>query len=82
MRLCHNQAEAALALWDGQGSFVFTGSAGVYAREDGSRVSEDGEVFPAGKDERTDRRAHEQWLCYCSCAMRLCREARRSNKVA
>lgn len=49
------QAEAALALWDGQGCFVFTGSAGIYAREDGSRVSEDDEVFPPGKDERTDR---------------------------
>ena len=51
----HAQAEAALRLWSGQGTFVFTGSAGIYAREDGSRVSEGSETQPLGKDERTDR---------------------------
>ena len=49
------QAEAALRLWSGQGTFVFTGSAGIYAQEDSSRVSEDSETQPLGKDERTDR---------------------------
>ena len=42
-------------MWDGRGAFVFTGSGGVYAHEDGRQVSERSETSPLGKDERTDR---------------------------
>ena len=47
--------KAALRLWDGTGCFVYTGSAGIYAAEDGSEVREESATSPSGKDERTDR---------------------------
>ena len=49
------QVKAALQLWDGSGCFVYTGSAGIYSAEDGTKVREKSETSPLGKDERTDR---------------------------
>lgn len=49
------QVKAALQLWDGQGTFLYTGSAGIYAIEDGSEVTEQFPTAELGKDERTDR---------------------------
>ncbi len=49
------QVKAALRLWDGQGTFLYTGSAGIYAIEDGSEVTEQSPTAELGKDERTDR---------------------------
>lgn len=49
------QVKAALQLWDGSGTFVYTGSAGIYAAEDGGEVREESPTSPLGKDERTDR---------------------------
>ena len=49
------QVKAALQLWDGNGCFVYTGSAGIYLAEDGSEVREESETSPLGRDERTDR---------------------------
>ena len=46
--------KAALQLWDGTGSFVFTSSAGVYAVEDGSACNEDAPVVAMGASPRTD----------------------------
>ncbi len=46
--------KAALNLWDGTGSFVFTSSAGVYAVEDGSACDETAPLAPLGASPRTD----------------------------
>lgn len=52
-----SQVKAALQLWDGNGSFLFTSSAGLYTIEDGSSCSEDSPVHQLGNSERTDRSA-------------------------
>lgn len=57
------QVRAALELWNGQGTFVFTGSAGIYTTDDGGRVTEESPVSQLGKDERTDRSATIHILC-------------------
>ncbi len=44
-----------MQLWNRQGTFLYTGSAGIYAADDGSEVSEQSATAPLGKDERTDR---------------------------
>ncbi len=49
------QVKAALQLWDGVGTFLYTGSAGIYATEDGSEVTERSATAQLGKDDRTDR---------------------------
>lgn len=48
------ELKAALDLWDGTGSFVFTSSAAVYALNDGECV-DDSPTVPLGANERTDR---------------------------
>ena len=64
------EVRAALQLWDGTGTFVFTGSAGVYSVDDGSQCNEDSPVTPHGVNERTDRYVLLRYLAtgyYCWC---------------
>lgn len=49
------QVKAALQLWSGEGTFLYTGSAGIYATEDGSQVDERSATAQLGKNDRTDR---------------------------
>ena len=49
------QIAAAAKLWDGTGSLLFTGSAGIYATDDGSMVNEDSTIVASGISERNDR---------------------------
>ncbi|PSC68244.1 NAD(P)-binding domain [Micractinium conductrix] len=49
------EIKAALSLWDGTGTFVFTSSAGVYTVEDGSACDESAPTAKLGDNERTDR---------------------------
>eukprot|EP00887_Chlorella_sp_A99_P005444 scaffold1.g5444.t1 len=47
--------QAALQLWDGTGSFVFTSSAAVYTLDDGTGCDESTPVFKLGENERVDK---------------------------
>ncbi len=50
------QVKAALALWDGTGSFVFTSSMSVCAVDDGGRVTDEQcPLVPVGAGPPTDR---------------------------
>lgn len=49
------QIRAAAQLWDGTGSLLFTGSAGIFTVDDGSQCNEDSPVAPLGVSERNDR---------------------------
>jgi hypothetical protein len=49
------QIAAATRLWDGSGTFLFTGSAGIYTVDDGGQVNEDSAVVRTGISERNDR---------------------------
>lgn len=50
------QVKAALALWDGTGSFVFTSSMSVCAVDDGGRVTDEQcPLVPMGAGPSTDR---------------------------
>ncbi|KAI3433574.1 hypothetical protein D9Q98_003385 [Chlorella vulgaris] len=49
------EIKAALELWDGTGTFVFTSSAGLYTVEDGSACDESAPVAKPGDSERTDK---------------------------
>ena len=49
------QVAKAAKLWNGQGAFVFTSSAGLYDVEDGSHCNEDCKIADRGKSERTDK---------------------------
>jgi hypothetical protein len=64
---------AALNLWDGTGSFVFTSSAGVYAVEDGSACDENAPLVPLGANPRTDAllNAEQAVLDAGGCVVRL-----------
>ncbi|BDA51136.1 hypothetical protein COCOBI_18-0110 [Coccomyxa sp. Obi] len=67
------EVKAALRLWDGQGTFLYTGSAGIYAIEDGSEVTEQSPTAELGKDERTDRQVlvEQAVLAEGGCVVRL-----------
>jgi len=47
--------KAALQLWDGRGSFVYTASGGVYVEDNGGDVDETSPVVARGAGERSDR---------------------------
>ena len=49
------QIRAAAELWDGTGTLLFTGSAGIFTVDDGSQCNEDSPVAPLGVSERNDR---------------------------
>ena len=49
------QIRAAAELWDGTGTLLFTGSAGLFTVDDGSQCNEDSPVAPLGVSERNDR---------------------------
>ena len=49
------QIRKAAELWDGSGSLLFTGSAGLFTVDDGSQCNEDSPVAPLGVSERNDR---------------------------
>lgn len=49
------QIRAAAQLWDGTGTLLFTGSAGLFTVDDGSQCNEDSPVAPLGVSERNDR---------------------------
>ena len=65
--------KAALKLWDGSGSFVFTSSAGVYAVEDGSHCDESAPLVALGSNPRTDAllNAEQAVLDAGGCVVRL-----------
>ncbi|KAK9802050.1 hypothetical protein WJX73_006937 [Symbiochloris irregularis] len=67
------EVKAALKLWDGSGTFLFTSSAGLYTAEDGSACSEDSPVQHMGNSERTDRllKAESAVLGAGGCVLRL-----------
>lgn len=46
---------AAAKLWDGTGTFLFSGSAGIFTADDGSQCNEDSPVAPLGQSDRNDR---------------------------
>ncbi|EIE19832.1 hypothetical protein COCSUDRAFT_19021 [Coccomyxa subellipsoidea C-169] len=68
-----SEVKAALQLWDGVGTFLYTGSAGIYATEDGSEVNECSATAQLGKDDRTDRQilVEEAVLDAGGCVVRL-----------
>lgn len=45
----------AATYWDGTGTFLFSGSAGIFAVDDGSQCNEDSPVAPLGRSDRNDR---------------------------
>jgi len=49
------QIRAAAQLWDGTGSLLFTGSAGIFTVDDGSQCNEDSPIVPLGVSDRNDR---------------------------
>lgn len=49
------EVEVALSFWDGTGSFVFTGSNGLSAVDDGGDADEDSPVSPLGKSPGNDK---------------------------
>lgn len=49
------QIRAAGELWDGTGTLLFTGSAGLFTVDDGSQCNEESPVAPLGVSERNDR---------------------------
>ncbi|KAK9902760.1 hypothetical protein WJX75_005123 [Coccomyxa subellipsoidea] len=67
------EVKAALQLWSGEGTFLYTGSAGIYATEDGSQVDERSATVQLGKDDRTDRQllVEEAVLDAGGCVVRL-----------
>ncbi|EFN59122.1 hypothetical protein CHLNCDRAFT_18825 [Chlorella variabilis] len=67
------EIEAALGLWDGTGTFVFTSSAGLYTVEDGSACDETAPTAKLGDNERTDKllAAEQAVLVAGGCVVRL-----------
>ncbi len=67
------EVTAALKLWDGSGSFVFTSSTAVYACADGEQCDESTATFAVGENPRADRllQAEAAVLAAGGCVVRL-----------
>jgi len=67
------EVAAAAALWDGTGSLLFTGSAGLFTVDDGTQCNEDSPVAEQGSSDRNDRllQAEAAALDAGGCVVRL-----------